>query len=162
MSDNPLLLNAYLMMTKAISKNQKRNYKINSKIYDSLKKDYSNFKFIEQSGECNTNFGMKWIKNDNEKIQMKLSDNETKEYLKNGWAFGRNMSYKNLTKIRKKEIKIKKNNKRLNNIKEKTRLKYLKIYNDWKQSGLNLTKFCKSNNLNNANIRYRFSNYLFK
>ena len=72
------------------------------------------------------------------------------------------MDYKNITKIKNNKIKKENFNKRLNNIKEKTRLRYLKIYNDWKQSGLNLTKFCKSNNLNRANIRYRFSNYLFE
>jgi len=155
------LLNAFIIMAKCSVDGYKRNYKINSILYESRKINFSKLQSSNQKGSGNSNYGMKWLKNDSLLSNIKIKENEIEKFLKDGWVIGRNMDYSNITKKRKINIQKEKNITRLENIKKKAKEKNFKIFLEFKNSNLTLSKFCKLNNYNRANLCKRFKKYNF-
>lgn len=76
---------AFALMTWCKSKNQNRNYKINSKIYEKLKFEFSKIQSQHQSGISNSGYGKKWYHN----VELKLSNKFYPNKVPNGWISGR-------------------------------------------------------------------------
>ena len=108
-----------------------------------------------QKGEKNSNYGLKWLKFDELKIQMKINKLETFNYIEQGWVYGRNMKYKNITKERNQNIKNKKRQEKIKKIQENSKELHEKIYQEWCDSGLTFSKFCKINNYSRVNLGTR-------
>lgn len=79
-------VHAYMMMCNVNTINQKRIYRVNSRLYEKYKKEYSIIMSVNQSGELNSQFGTKWIYNP----IIKESKKVPKELLlDNDWYLGR-------------------------------------------------------------------------
>lgn len=83
--DNSSMITAYLMMSHCKSTNQKRTYKVNARLYEIKKKEFSIIKSKEQSGSGNSNYGMVWISN----MELKESKKVFKENIPDDWILGR-------------------------------------------------------------------------
>lgn len=81
---------AYMMMCNARTELQERNYRINSRLYEELKKDHSLLVSKKQTGEGNSQFGTKWINN----IKLRKSIKVAHDYiLSEGWVLGRIINF---------------------------------------------------------------------
>lgn len=80
------MIHAYMMMSNVNSTNQKRIYKVNSRLYEKYKKEYSIIMSVNQRGELNTQFGTKWIYNPIIKESKKVSKESV---LEENWYLGR-------------------------------------------------------------------------
>lgn len=78
---------AFLIM-KAYSLNQNRYF--NSHLYESLKTNFSKVMSNSQSGQHNSQFGKKWIYNDDLKISKKI---DTMITVPEGWLLGRKINW---------------------------------------------------------------------
>lgn len=86
------MLKAYNMMAKVSSSDQLREYKINSRIYESLRKELSKAMSISQTGELNSQYGTMWIYNPIIKESKKVCKNSI---LEDGWVKGRVTDWNN-------------------------------------------------------------------
>lgn len=92
------MLKAYNMMCNAKS-NQERDYKINSRLYESLRKDFSKALSICQLGENNNQYGTIWIYSN----KLRKSKKVKKDYVLTGdWQLGRVMNFDYLDRVCKK------------------------------------------------------------
>ena len=122
----------------------------NSRLYEKAKQDYS-LLCKNRIGKNNTNYGYKWIKFDESKVCMKLPEIDCYDYIEQGWKFGRNVTYKSVTKyLSKTKKQINRSNIKKKRI-QKTNAKYLKIYTEFKNSGLNWSQYCDKYNIDRAN-----------
>lgn len=81
------------------SSTQKRDYKINSKLYEQLKIDFSKAMSIQQSGKNNSQFGQKWIYN----LELRVSKRIQKdEEIPKGWKLGKIQDFQFLDRCCKK------------------------------------------------------------
>ena len=78
------MVNAFLMM-KCSSYNQYRYF--NSRLYESLKNDFSKTMSISQSGKKNSNYGKMWISNIESRKNRKINKDEP---IPENWIKGRN------------------------------------------------------------------------
>lgn len=83
---------AYMMMCNARTELQERNYKINSRLYENYKIEYSNIMSVNQLGELNSQFGTQWIYNPIIKESKKVSKNTVLEH---NWFIGRVTNWDN-------------------------------------------------------------------
>jgi hypothetical protein len=134
------------------SKVKNRRY-VNSLLYEKNKIFYSELCKLKV-GKNNTNYGYRFIKHVECKVCMKLKHIDCYEFIEQGWVFGRSMSYTNVTKTRNNLIFRNEKLKKRNITRSITDKKYLQIYNDFLKSEYknNWALYCKSNNLNRANI----------
>ena len=83
-------VHAFMMMCNAKSNNQERDYKINSKIYEKLKIDFSLTMSKSKLGENNSQFKTFWIYNPTLKINMNVRHDHI---IEDGWIKGRVMNW---------------------------------------------------------------------
>lgn len=146
---------AFNIMTIS-SDNQKR---YNSRLYSYFQKQR---KFTpKQNGKNNSNYNYKWIKFDLLNIQMKIPLSETFDYIDQGWEYGRNMKFLNISKKRKKYLKEKKIKKFHKDRIKRSKEKYLSIFKKYQNSKYKtFEEFCKAFGINSANTRHNINKYL--
>ena len=76
---------AFASMAWYKSENQLREYKINNRIYQKLKIEFSKIQSQHQSGTSNSGQGKKWYHN----VELKLSNKFYPNKVPNGWVSGR-------------------------------------------------------------------------
>ena len=86
------MVHAYMMMCNAKSTNHRRFYKINSRLYEKYKIEYSNIMSKNQSGELNSQYGTQWIYNPIIQESKKVSKDIE---LDTNWYIGRVVDWKN-------------------------------------------------------------------
>lgn len=101
------MVKAYMMMANMKGDNQERTYKVNSKLYESLKVKFSNIISIEQSGTNNSQFGTMWIYNPTIRESKKINKNEI---IPNGWFKGRVLKIEWDTHFTQRKCKVCDNN----------------------------------------------------
>ncbi len=69
------------------------NRYFNSKLYESLRKDFSNCMSYNQSGEKNSQFGTFWIYNMKLNKSKKVPKKDIDKWLQNGWLKGRKLQF---------------------------------------------------------------------
>jgi hypothetical protein len=84
---------AFALMAWYKNDNQKRNYEVNSKLYEKLKKEFSKAQSIQTSGSLNGSYGKKWYHN----IELKKSSKYHPDKVPAGWISGRVMNWDNYT-----------------------------------------------------------------
>ena len=84
------MVHAYMMM--CTTKTQDRDYKVNSRLYENYKIEYSNIMSVNQLGELNSQFGTQWIYNPIIKESKKVSKNSVLEH---NWFIGRVTNWDN-------------------------------------------------------------------
>lgn len=80
------MVKSYLMMANMKGDNQDRSYKVNSKLYETLRCEFSKQQSINQSGSGNSHFGSMWVYNPISKESKRIGKNDT---IENGWFKGR-------------------------------------------------------------------------
>ena len=80
------MVNAFLMMKCSMYKHQRY---FNSRLYESLKTEFSKVQSRKQAGEKNSQFGRIWVYNDEIQKSKKISKNEKDVWLAAGWKEGR-------------------------------------------------------------------------
>lgn len=86
------MVHAYMMMCNARTEIQDRDYKVNSRLYENYKIEYSNIMSVNQLGELNSQFGTQWIYNPIIKESKKVSKNAVLEH---NWFIGRVTNWDN-------------------------------------------------------------------
>lgn len=76
---------AFALMAWYKSENQYREYKINNRIYQKLKIEFSKIQSQHQSGASNSGYGKKWYHNE----ELKLSNRFYPDKVPDGWVSGR-------------------------------------------------------------------------
>lgn len=89
------MVNAYIMMCNIKNYNQKRYFKVNSKLYEHYKIIRSYNMSNEQAGDKNSQYGTKWVNNKKLRISKKVSHNFI---LEDGWENGRVIDFSFLDK----------------------------------------------------------------
>lgn len=90
------MINAFLMMKCGTNK---RRY-FNSRLYESLRKDFSTMMSFSQKGERNSQYGVIWIYNEKYMISKTVDKSEFEELEKDGWKIGRKMVFNKPQKYR--------------------------------------------------------------
>lgn len=94
---------AFALMAWYKSKNQERNYKINNRIYEKLKTEFSKIQSFQSSGILNSGYGKKWYHN----VELQQSNKFYPTNVPNGWDLGRVINWKKYFKPKFKSIEIK-------------------------------------------------------
>lgn len=89
------MIHAYMMMCNMKNKYQKRGYKINSRLYESLKNERQIFMKKHQNGENNSQYNTMWIHNKKLRKSKKIHDISK---IENGWEIGRIVDFSFLDK----------------------------------------------------------------
>jgi hypothetical protein len=118
-SNHYKMIRAFFMMKDCKSDNQYRY--ITGKSYEKLKKELSMMTSKNQSGKGNSQYGMIWIHNIDEKVSKKISK---LDIIPDGWNIGRVTNFE-LKDLKNKNKQIKEYNK------IKARLYNIKIYTEW-------------------------------
>ena len=84
------MIKAYMMMAKCNSVGQDRSYKINSRLFESLKIELSKVQSIQQTGENNSQYLTHWIFNPSIKECKKANKSDP---IESGWFVGRVMDW---------------------------------------------------------------------
>lgn len=80
---------AFALMAWYKSENQERKYKINNRIYQKLKIEFSKVQSFEQTGITNSGYGKKWYHN----VDLKSSNKFYPNKVPSGWISGRVMNW---------------------------------------------------------------------
>ena len=94
---------SFALMSWYKSENQCREYKINNRIYQKLKIEFSKIQSYSQSGISNSCYGKKWYHN----VELKLSNKFYPDNVPIGWISGRVINWEKhfLPKFESKETK---------------------------------------------------------
>lgn len=80
------MLHAFMMMCNMRANNQKRDYKVNSHLYEKYKSEYADIISKKQQGDSNIVYGTKWINNPENKISKRV---HKETIVEDGWYYGR-------------------------------------------------------------------------
>ncbi len=80
-------MNHAFMMMKCESTTQSRYF--NSRLYESLKENFSVVMRNSQKGKKNSQYGKMWVYNTDKEENRKIGKNEKNKYISNGWELGR-------------------------------------------------------------------------
>lgn len=141
------LLKAYIMMSHCKNSLQDRTYKVNSRIYESLKIEHSKAMSLSQSGKDNSQYGTKWIHNPQLQISKKVNKNEE---LLEGWKLGRVIKWNK--EAPKKKVKV--CNKTKIRKTRQTKQKKVKVCKYCGQTVCKHPKICKKHQMINTLINY--------
>lgn len=94
---------AFGMMSWMKAPNQKRDFKINSKIYEKLRKEHSKAMKYFQSKEKNSSYGKVWVYNEKMRECKKIAP----EKIEKGWKIGRILNWEKFLNPDDKEYHMK-------------------------------------------------------
>lgn len=129
------MLNAFMMMKPQSGSNKWKRY-LNSRLYESLKNEYSKLKSKEQTGKGNSQFGTCWIKNFELKQSIKIKKEELQKYISEGWQKGRCIDF-DFEKIKVIKQNLKKQKRNIEKEKRfiKNKLYFENLYNLYLEYG---------------------------
>lgn len=80
------MVKAYMMMSWCKDGNQDRSYKVNSRLFESMKIEFSKLQSIQQTGKSNSQYGTMWVYNPTSKENKKINKNDQ---IEDGWLKGK-------------------------------------------------------------------------